>query len=606
LIYIIIILVIIFLFWFFFHEKKTKTTNINNIEKETLAEIKESTESTEEILLDANGKEYWINTREIKIPRKTYLRGFFSGKYRGEIIETEEVFHNTSNFEFEIYEAEITCQEYRENEPYKNKGVVFPKEKLPETLQATILQNEKWYGLNILEPKLFNFSTIKKLHQTDGNEIFGTFNSEITGYILDYKTKYVDEVIYKDELIKQIDIKNKKTIERLVSSGVETGEFEIKGNYIRRQYYATNFIDTIWGDWLYNKKIKNTSFSNGCFSSLFSIIGFTLGLLFLFTILPGLIYVVPFIVILLLISAFQDVFKWIFRIAGLLFILFFIGTLIHSFSQSNSVKPKPIYVDNSRERRETIEPIVENNSTFDNQKENDNIENDDYLIKKYREWSDYDGNFYGGYYTLRKSEIIQSVKFKNNLNKQIFTESNYDEIIFDLKENDKSKLQGVYKLFDSIGNSNKLNKIQFAEMVVTFVQDIPYVLILEKDCDPNLYTDNFTRTYLRTNQGKCSGFQKFGINSPVEFLHTLDGDCDTRTLLIYTILSHYNYDVAIMSSEFYGHSILGVNLPLNGLKYKYQNQNYVLWETTQRNIKPGKISSEISNLNYWRISLKSK
>jgi hypothetical protein len=92
----------------------------------------------------------------------------------------------------------------------------------------------------------------------------------------------------------------------------------------------------------------------------------------------------------------------------------------------------------------------------------------------------------------------------------------------------------------------------------------------------------------------------------VEFLMNLKGDCDTRTLLLYSIFTHYNYDVALLSSEFYGHSILGINLPINGLSYNYSNQNYVLWETTAPNCKPGIIPNEISNLNNWRISLKSK
>jgi len=75
---------------------------------------------------------------------------------------------------------------------------------------------------------------------------------------------------------------------------------------------------------------------------------------------------------------------------------------------------------------------------------------------------------------------------------------------------------------------------------------------------------------------------------------------------LYTIFSHYDYDVALMSSEYYGHSILGINLPLNGIAYTYQNQRYILWETTIKNAKPGNIPEEVSNINNWRISLKSK
>jgi hypothetical protein len=80
----------------------------------------------------------------------------------------------------------------------------------------------------------------------------------------------------------------------------------------------------------------------------------------------------------------------------------------------------------------------------------------------------------------------------------------------------------------------------------------------------------------------------------------------TRTLLLYTVLDHYGYDVALMSSDEYGHSILGINLPYNGISYEYNNSRYVLWETTSPNLKPGIIARKISNLNYWKISLKSK
>jgi hypothetical protein len=86
----------------------------------------------------------------------------------------------------------------------------------------------------------------------------------------------------------------------------------------------------------------------------------------------------------------------------------------------------------------------------------------------------------------------------------------------------------------------------------------------------------------------------------------LKGDCDTRTLFLYTILSHYGYDVALLSSEYYNHSLIGINLPYDGISYLYKSQRYVLWETTAANIRPGSLPNEISNINYWRISLKSK
>jgi hypothetical protein len=87
---------------------------------------------------------------------------------------------------------------------------------------------------------------------------------------------------------------------------------------------------------------------------------------------------------------------------------------------------------------------------------------------------------------------------------------------------------------------------------------------------------------------------------------TLLGDCDSRTLLLYTLLSHYGYDVAIFSSEVYSHSLLGVVLPLEGAAYTFHNKRYVLWETTTTQMPPGIIAAPFNTLSNWRISLQSK
>jgi hypothetical protein len=188
---------------------------------------------------------------------------------------------------------------------------------------------------------------------------------------------------------------------------------------------------------------------------------------------------------------------------------------------------------------------------------------------------------------------------------EFLNEFDYDRIIYTLKEHDKYDLNYLYQLFDSLQNTHQLSKKLFAEMIVSFVQTIPYTLILPKSCDANLYDDRFTVQYLQSKNAQCQGNERFGINTPVEFLGNLDGDCDTRALLLYTVLAHYGYDVVVLSSEHYGHSIIGINLPYNGASYPFNNQKYVFWETTAPNIRPGYLPSEISNTNYWRISLKS-
>ena len=86
---------------------------------------------------------------------------------------------------------------------------------------------------------------------------------------------------------------------------------------------------------------------------------------------------------------------------------------------------------------------------------------------------------------------------------------------------------------------------------------------------------------------------------------TLAGDCDTRTLLLFTILYHYDYDVAMLTSELYKHSIIGIHLPINGISKKLNGKRYVVWETTNKGIPPGIIPREIADMRFWNVSLMS-
>jgi hypothetical protein len=551
-------------------------------------------------------------TSEILTPRKTYLKGIISGKYRG--VKIDDDFDKADLFDFEIYEADVISEsrdDFRANKPFvfskdfeniiqkkKIKGKVFPKEKLPANLLVAITANEKTFGVNVLEPQLFEFEIIRKLHQTEGDEIFGSFNAYITGYIIDYEKEIIEEIV----LLKNEEPAVILTPTICIPSNIATGKTEIRDNYIRKEYKCKNHNDTVWGNWEYIKKVSNTNIYDntnvGCLNQVFSIVGILIGLVFILSMLPSILYLISLFAIILLLGYLGPFLKPLIRIIGLLFLIGFIASLINSISKhSHTYNPKPLIVDLPRETTPIIEPIKDIDTN--------NIKNDS-IITRYRSWKDYSGNKYEGKYHIKLSDYKKAHLYKTNIRTSQNSINEYDHIIFNLKEFDKNKYTSLFGLFDSIGEAKKLGKVKFAEMIVTFVQDIPYALILDNECNANLYNDRFTKNYLLSNKGDCSGNQRFGINTPVEFLVNLKGDCDTRTLLLYSILNHYNYDVVLLSSEFYGHSIIGINLPINGTTYTYDNQHYVLWETTSPNAKPGEISNDISNLNNWRISLKSK
>lgn len=595
---IIIIIIIAVILYFLFWNTKTddKAIAVSKDDKNDYIEIDELTE--EEIFTDENGRYKLVeNTREI--PRRTYIKAILNGKYWGEIDEHfSNQFVQSKFFDFNIYEVTLKNAVYGGIPFLLEQDLRIPREKLPKLLHTILEKDGKEYEVNLHEPTFSKIKFNRKLHQDEGDEVFGTIDAVVTGYILDF-TK---EIYFKKEYIVPIkEIISVPKIEEpvLAKTNTPTGNVEHNGNYKRTEYFYSDYKKTYWGEWKYTKPPTTTN-NEGCFFSVIGLLAGIIGIAFLLMMLPQMAVILPFFLILFLLNLIPArFFSWLFRIIGILLLLGFVASLFHFFNTATTRTyiPKPMVTEQPEERKTQTEPIID---TLDNKAVNDTI------IKHFRVWKDYDGNQYEGTIWTKKSDFVNAKYFKNNLVLNSNSSQAYDEMIYRLKENDKNNLSGVYQLFDSIRQKEQLSNLKFAELIVSFVQDIPYSVIVPDDCDPNLYEDKFIKEYLSSEDARCDGFEKFGINSPIEFMSNLNGDCDTRTLLLYTMLAHYGYDVALLSSEYYAHSIIGINLPLSGIAYQYQNQRYVLWETTAPNIRAGVLPKEISNLNYWRISLKSK
>lgn len=609
-------------YWLFFRKgKDTKDAIVQSNPDSAIEEVEIIEDSEEDILVDKNGLKYKNVLRSKDIPRKTFLIGTIYGKYWGEVDEQKgSEYERFKFYNFNIYEAIVktsllnthcscitplkpVCEGIHTEfegkfdfQPDSN----FPIERLPHTISCTIIVNgaTKDYSIVIHEPELRNINFSRKLHQNEGKEIFGTINAEITGYILDFiKEEYID----KEYIAENTEIQVQKSVtdnSKLSETLTPTGNTQYKDGYQRTEYFYSDYKSRYWGKWKYKRSVGSTT-NEGCLSYGIGILGAIIGITFLLLLLPRIILILPFIFIPLLFRIIPALaWSWLFRIIGVFLLMLFILSLLTTFRVTKRANnPKPTVYESIEERKTEYNPVVDTiKSTIE----------PDTLITHFRDWQDYKGNKYQGKFWVKNSSLVEATSFKNNLNVIIRDEKNYDEMIFSLKENDKGNLAGIYQLFDSIRNTNNFTKTGFAEMVVSFVQDIPYSIVLPNDCDPSLYSDDFVRNYLASSDARCDGYQKYGINSPVEFLATLQGDCDTRTLLIYTLLAHYGYDIAILSSEYYNHSIIGINLPYDGVAYKYNTQRYAVWETTAPRFTPGILPKEISNIDYWRISLKSK
>ena len=105
---------------------------------------------------------------------------------------------------------------------------------------------------------------------------------------------------------------------------------------------------------------------------------------------------------------------------------------------------------------------------------------------------------------------------------------------------------------------------------------------------------------------QCDSYVAFGYYAPVEFIGNWKGDCDTRSVFLFTVLKHYGYDVVILNSELYQHSILGINLVPESttipLYKKHNYTKYYAWEATGP-LSLGLLNPECNNMREWDVVL---
>ncbi|GAB5398762.1 MAG: hypothetical protein Aureis2KO_03470 [Aureisphaera sp.] len=227
------------------------------------------------------------------------------------------------------------------------------------------------------------------------------------------------------------------------------------------------------------------------------------------------------------------------------------------------------------------------------------------VYSSHRIWRDNYGNDYFGDFMVRERDFIdlrEHILQYRPSGKGNFWGGLYEYI----EKKDGPYLDLVMNTFQEIHSKKRLNQMEFAEMVVSCIQDIPYSFIFQDECqEAHMYEPSIKRI-LEDCPDCCMGNVPYGIQNPVAFLQNLKGDCDTRTVLIYSVLKHFNYDVAILNSSHYRHSILGINLPSKGLSKLYRGKKYVVWETTAKYYEAGSLPSNFNDISYWDVVLTSK
>lgn len=143
----------------------------------------------------------------------------------------------------------------------------------------------------------------------------------------------------------------------------------------------------------------------------------------------------------------------------------------------------------------------------------------------------------------------------------------------ELKEEDRDAVAPVITLFRAKQKAGKLDALELAQLVVNFVQDIPYE---EPDDEP------------------------FGMLPPALVLSESNGDCDSKSLLAHMILAEFGIDSILLSSVAHRHAMLGIALPVKGTKMVVEGREYAFTELTAKGAVIGYLFPNNAKPNDWK------
>jgi hypothetical protein len=143
-----------------------------------------------------------------------------------------------------------------------------------------------------------------------------------------------------------------------------------------------------------------------------------------------------------------------------------------------------------------------------------------------------------------------------------------------LADDSKDEIEPLAARFKTRVREAKLDPTQAVELVMSYVQAIPYEI--PKD-------------------------RPFGLLPPALVAAQKKGDCDSKALLLHMLLDSLGIDSVLLNSDAHRHSMLGVAIPAQGTKITYNGRSYAFVETTAKNAPIGWISKELLRPNDWIV-----
>lgn len=239
------------------------------------------------------------------------------------------------------------------------------------------------------------------------------------------------------------------------------------------------------------------------------------------------------------------------------------------------------------------------------------FEDKDVKIKDFRhlktiQWFDFAKRSFTTTYATASMAYLDSKRSREGLRNQPLGNDQIGQmatIYAKTLEGDMPKLDSLVLDFQSKISSKNLSKLQAAEMVITFVQEIEYVLVHDHTCTQSAVEDGDFVKEWHQDKKACMPNVFGGVQGPYEFAHNLKGDCDTRALLGHALLNRLGISSSVWVSSSYGHSILGVGVPAGFGSYKeIQGVKHYAVELTAKGFKIGMIMPHQRKMSNWTIT----
>ncbi|MCE2712684.1 MAG: hypothetical protein LW688_09110 [Cryomorphaceae bacterium] len=176
------------------------------------------------------------------------------------------------------------------------------------------------------------------------------------------------------------------------------------------------------------------------------------------------------------------------------------------------------------------------------------------------------------------------------------------ELYYDLLDASKVALDSMATAMKKDISKKHLKGIQALNYVVNAIQFPTYTKITdENECpcyDMGRWWSNRCEP-LTNGTGCCNEVKPLGVFSPTEFIFNKTGDCDTKSLIAYSLLKRLGYDAALLIGDVQGgsHAMLGlsnVNPVIPTKSINYRGKIYYPWEVTSFNS-----DCKLGNMSMW-------